>query len=159
MSDSISGSILTQDEMKMRGIFLVPTDRGGVEFRTKASYNTIAMILIKEGFIEDFHYTDATIFMDLRRAYETSIGIKWGHVRIELEDLGLTAGEASERYDAIRHTMGIKKAASITKFILVAMLEQYTPIRAEAKVVYKDAFELLTKTMMEVKKNFESSVA
>lgn len=159
MTEIIRGDVLTREEMKMRGICVTTTERGGFELRTHASLETIAMFLIKKGFIEYYHYDDATIFMDLRRAYETSIGIKWGHVKIDFESLGLTPGDASERYDAIRHMIGLTRFGLNTKFILQAMLEPYQEMRVEAWVVYKDAFERLTNAMMEVKKKYESPVA
>lgn len=154
MTEAMRGDVITKSEMKMRGIVLMPSERGGVELRALSSMHTIAMELINLGFIEPFHATDASIFMDLRRAYHASQHIKWGYVNVTLDGAELTAGQATERYDAIRHEMGIKKAVTIARIIEQAMMEQYYRMRAEQQNVYRMAFELLSDTMLSVKRKY-----
>lgn len=154
MNETIRGDVLTIHEMKIRGIYIMASDRGGIELRTRDSGNTIALALIGLGFIEDFHHRDASVFMDLRRAYNASMGIKWGHLRIDLSELGLTPGKACERYDAIRHEIGIKRAAHIAKLIEIAMLEIYRKMHEAEMNIYRYAFEELSDGMMKVKQKY-----
>lgn len=150
MSEAIRGDVLTKAEMKMRGIRLMPSERGGIELRTHDSANTIAIVLIQKGFIEDFHHRDASVFLDLRRAYNASQGIKWGHVDTSSSN-GLSPGESSERYDAIRHQMGIKRAATVARDIERAMLEEWMVLHEAEMNIYRRCFEDLSRAMMEVK--------
>lgn len=132
---------------------MITTERGGIELRTQESLNTIAMQLVELGFIEEYHYTDATIFMDLRRAYEATLGIKWGHINLAMESMGLTSGEAANRYDAIRHELGLRRAARIARIITDAMLEQYSSMSATALNVYRVSFVDLSDALKKVKNN------
>lgn len=160
--ESMPGDTVTKQEMKQRGIYIIPGDRGGLELRSIHSTRSFLVdVLLTEGFIENYHYNDALIFMDLRRAYESSMGIKWVRVDVkpdEGEERGLPTGEAANRYDAIRHQMGIKRAATVA-CIVASSFEQFNNLRAEAKDVYRIAFEDLTKAMEEVEKRLNETLA
>lgn len=147
--EPIRGDVLTNHEMQVRGIVRTITERGGMELRTQESLQTIARWLVDSGFIEEFHYNEATIFMDLRRAYEASMGIKWRETSAAMENLGLTAGEAAARYDAIRHTIGVRKAAEIAPAIQQAMFNKYENLPIYALAYYKNCFEIVSKAMRE----------
>ena len=149
--DVLIGDLFTKKEMKMRGIVLMPSQRGGVELRAKNSMGTIAEHMQTTGFIEYYHINDASVFLDLRRAYKSSIGEKWSHTKMDLSELGLTSGQAAERYDAIRHKIGVKRAAVITNQIEDAMQDKYVYLPANALNIYKLAFEELSAAMLEVK--------
>lgn len=159
MIETFRGDVLTKDEMKMRGIRLITTERGGIELRTQESLATIATWLIDAGFIEEYHYTDATIFMDLRRAYEASMGIRWRELAPTSESMILIAGQATEYYDNIRHQMGIRSAAKIVPVIISAMMDAYMRMPAEACNAYRLAFVRLSDAMQEVKKNRKNALA
>lgn len=68
MVEVIRGDILSKDEMKRRGIMLITTERGGLEFRAPTYINTIAQILIEKGFLEDKGYWDACDYLDLKNS-------------------------------------------------------------------------------------------
>lgn len=139
------GDVLTKAEMVARGIRLMPSDRGGVEFRTVESLHTLAMELLSRQYIEPFHITDASILMDLRRGYHASQGNKWGMKEIQ------GGMQASERYDAIRHQIGIKRAARVLQEIEEAMTEAYRKEPHTKLNAYKEAFEELSHAMLHVK--------
>lgn len=153
MSDVIKGDVLTKEEMKQRGIVLITTERGGFELRAKSS-TSIATWLVDMGFVEEYEYIAATIFMDLRRAYEASQGIKWMALRDQiLEGLRLSSGEACELYDKIRREIGLKSAGKIYGIISDAILSPYRPLIAEEANVYRIAFVTLSDAMEKVKKD------
>lgn len=156
MSETIKGDVLTKEEMRFRNIRIIPGSRGGVEFRTPQPVSIIEQLL-QEGFIEYYHYYDALLLMDLRRAYEAIMGVKW--IRLDSpHDSGLSPGEASKLYDAIRHEIGVKRAASIMAMIVHSFEPSYY-LRAELKNAYRAAFEELTHAMEAVDKKKEKMLA
>lgn len=160
MNEAIRGDVLTKEEMKRRGIVMVEGTRGGMEFRSVHSHMlTIADQLLEKGFIERYHFHDAMLFMDLRRAFYAAMGIKW--VRVDASDAqesGLSSGDASRLYDAIRHHIGVKRAASVTS-IVADSFESTNVLPAFVSDVYRHAFEELTKAMEEVDKKREEVLA
>lgn len=114
--------------------------------------NTIAQRLVATRIIREHDYYDALIFMDLRRAYEASQGVKWRSLDASLlNSLGIQAGDASSYYDRIKHELGLPEGIDVIRLVVYAMA---TPFRGYTSVKdaesYKLAFEKLIKAMMEV---------
>lgn len=150
--EAIRGDVLSRQEMQRRGIVMTQTERGGIEFRTRQV--TIAQWLIDEGFIERHHADLAAIFMDLRRAYDASMGVKWLAIRDQLlSSLQLSSGQATELYDAIRHELGVRRSGNIHNLISHAMLTDSYPLQAQVANVYRQSFEILSKAMKNVRES------
>jgi NTP pyrophosphatase (non-canonical NTP hydrolase) len=109
--------------------------------------------MVELGFIEEFAYYDAMVFMDLRRAYEASQGVKWrAMTRDLLETLGLSAGEATEIYDAVKHEIGLPRAINVINSVIEAMTNNFNDTPAVALDHYRVAIDELVDAMQEVNK-------
>jgi hypothetical protein len=158
MSEVIKGDVLTKSEMKKRGVYIIAGDRGGIEFRSIHAGSLIADNLLSLGFIEHYHYNDAMVFMDLRRAFEAAMGVKWVRVDTTSGEASLSSGEAARRYDGIRHEIGVQRAATVATIIADAF-EPARTLRAEINDVYRIAFEELSNAMEAVEKKLNEMLA
>lgn len=151
--ETLRGDVLSKDEMKRRGVKLIPGERGGFELRTTESLSTIAHWLVDMGFIEQHQRDTAFIYMDLHRAYEAAMGIKWMAIKQDLlEGLNLNPQQATELYDAIRHEIGVKHAGDVYATVSHAMMTPFVQSHIAVIEAYRRAFETLTKAMFEVRK-------
>jgi len=152
MEDVIRGDVLTKGEMAMRGIKAIPSERGGIELRVRGSDNTIANWLERKGFIENHQIYAAFIFLDLRRAYEASMGVKWLALRDQLlSQLQLSPGQATSLYDDIRHEIGVERAGQVHRLVSWAMLNEATELHEAEANEYRKAFEMMEYAMKKAK--------
>jgi|ERR1700741_216454 len=130
--------------------------------------NSILCWLITRGFLEPYHQWDAMVFMDLRRAYESNFGTKWGSVNISSDSAALSPGQATKLYDAIRHELGLPKGERVIRIVMHAVDTQALydhknnrpfELVAEAANEYRHAFDKLIKAMEEVDRKREELLA
>lgn len=112
----------------------------------------IGWLLVNMGFIEECNYYTAMVFLDLRRAYEASQGVKWRSLGNALQTLGLSAGEANDLYDEIKHEIGLPRAIRIFAQVIEAMNEDGQQIHEAAANAYRTAFDSLMRAMQTVNK-------
>ncbi len=121
--------------------------------------NTIANRLVSARIISESDYYDAMVFMDLRRAYEASQGVKWRSIDSSmLNALGIAAGDANSYYDRIKHELGLPHGIDTIRNVVRAMTSEcrgYVSFSDAEK--YKEAFAKLIKAMMEVSKRHRES--
>lgn len=143
--DAVRGDVLTKAEMALRQIIATPTERGGLELRTRGTDKTIAHWLESRGYIEQYQINAASIFLDLRRAYEASMGVKWLSLGDQLiGQLQLTPGQATSLYDDIRHAIGVRNAGLVHRLVSWAMLTEASKELHEAEAnEYRKAFDLM----------------
>lgn len=115
---------------------------------------TISARLVMARIISESDYYDAMVFMDLRRAYEASQGVKWRSMDSSmLNNLGIQAGDANSYYDRIKHELGLPHGIDTIRDVVQAMTGEcrgYVSFSDAER--YKYSFGKLIAAMMEVSK-------